>query len=318
MIILLTSKCTMNCRHCYDVIYRGKPELGKEDLLRILREASELGTLHVNFSGGEPLLRKDLLLLLREALELGISTSIVTNGSVLGLEMAKALSRLGVFVFLSVDGLKEEHEEIRGEGSWRYVEKSLDILSRAGNEFSLITSLNDRNLNQLEELVKLGVEKGSSFHSFIPVMKVGNAERNRVWLSKEGMKKFLTEVEKLSELTEVSLWCMPFAYRFVRHPRIHIGSCRRADVMDISVDGDVLLCDILGTPVSQVRTKSLKEAWEEQEGHPLTRKVANPDLRGPCEKCDVKDLCLGGCYSRSLIELGTLDGPDPLCPAQIT
>ncbi|NPV28125.1 MAG: radical SAM protein [Firmicutes bacterium] len=57
----LTNQCNLRCRHCYasagEKLYN---ELSLAEVKELLGELSRLGTMEVEFSGGEPLLRPDL------------------------------------------------------------------------------------------------------------------------------------------------------------------------------------------------------------------------------------------------------------------
>ncbi len=57
----LTNQCNLRCRHCY--AGSGEKldnELSTAEVKGLLEELSRLGSVEVEFSGGEPLLRPDL------------------------------------------------------------------------------------------------------------------------------------------------------------------------------------------------------------------------------------------------------------------
>ena len=317
IIWLITGKCNLNCRYCYASRFRGLTELNTSECLRIIDEAGELEVDHISFTGGEPFLRKDIFDLFAEARNLGIYVTVVTNGSIMDEDKARRLSRLGVFVYLSVDGVRESHEEVRGEGSWRFVEKAVNLFKKFGVEFATVTALNKRNYVEVEKLLRFSVDSGASYHCFIPVMPFGRAGWQNVLDKKQVLEFFRILEDSLGRVdATVDLWCMPFAERFIGSPsNVYVNVCRGMGAIDISVNGDILLCDVLDVVLDNVKGKSLKEVWVKCENHELVKNILNPKLDEPCNLCPVKSKCLGGCYARSYAKYGDFNKPDPLCPA---
>jgi MoaA/NifB/PqqE/SkfB family radical SAM enzyme len=66
LVWLCTSRCNLNCRHCY-VNYRFQGELNTEEALNFIEEVARLRPNFFSITGGEPLLRKDLFQILEKA-----------------------------------------------------------------------------------------------------------------------------------------------------------------------------------------------------------------------------------------------------------
>lgn len=87
-LIQLLKQCNFRCRHCS----QSAPFVGDqhadpvplEGVRARIRELRKCGVERVRFTGGEPLLHPHIGEILHYALRLGISTSIVTNGTLLG------------------------------------------------------------------------------------------------------------------------------------------------------------------------------------------------------------------------------------------
>jgi sulfatase maturation enzyme AslB (radical SAM superfamily) len=81
----LTSKCNLQCVHCYAESGPGLPLLQRmtyADWLRMLREAAELGCRKLQFIGGEPTIYPQLPELIGEARRLGYDfVEVFTNGT---------------------------------------------------------------------------------------------------------------------------------------------------------------------------------------------------------------------------------------------
>src|SRR6185503_11203292 len=75
----ITWKCNLDCVYCteYD---NSKGHVPYEDLVRRIDKCKELGTLHTDLIGGEPMLHPDLKRLMAYVTSLGMTTGMTTNG----------------------------------------------------------------------------------------------------------------------------------------------------------------------------------------------------------------------------------------------
>jgi MoaA/NifB/PqqE/SkfB family radical SAM enzyme len=129
--ILITSVCDMRCVHCFfteelDDKPRKKLQMTTEQLARISETlGGKLPILII--AGGEPFTRKDLPEVVRAFYENNDLESVylMSNGGIQQriipdvTRILEECPKLNVTVALGIDGLKEEHEKIRGKaGSW--------------------------------------------------------------------------------------------------------------------------------------------------------------------------------------------------------
>jgi radical SAM protein with 4Fe4S-binding SPASM domain len=91
----LTYRCNERCVHCY-LEHDDHGELSTGEVLRILAELADAGTLFLTFSGGEIFLRRDLFDLLARARELRFDLALKTNALLVNAERAVRLKALGV------------------------------------------------------------------------------------------------------------------------------------------------------------------------------------------------------------------------------
>jgi radical SAM protein with 4Fe4S-binding SPASM domain len=315
IIWLITGRCNFDCRYCYAKRMRACKELPTEKVFKIIDEASILGVEHIAFTGGEPLLREDILPLLRYTRERGIQVSITTNGSLITEDIAKEFLEFGVFIYLSLNGVGDEHERLRGEGSWGRLLITIEILNKIGLGFATITTLHKGNYKDIGEIIKFCSSSGPLFSCFLPLMPFDNVAKESL-LGPIEILETLKAIDKEARdiRYRVSLWCMPFAKRFIQNRWIRIGGCRDREVIDIGVNGDLLLCDVLDISLATLRIESLRDAANRFEAHKLNKEISFPTLRGECIECKAKSVCLGGCYARAYKEYGTFNEKDPLCP----
>ena len=96
--IELTERCNNNCVHCYINLPENcekskKKELSTSQWKEIIKESSELGSLSIRFTGGEPLLRDDFIDLYLFTRSLGIKVVLFTNARLITKELAELLRK---------------------------------------------------------------------------------------------------------------------------------------------------------------------------------------------------------------------------------
>ena len=116
----LTNECNLRCKHCYSFLgEKLENELTYEEIKRLLRELHDLGTMEIELGGGEPLLRPDLMKIINATQSSDFEITLITNGILIKKETPKKLSNFSIkHVQISLDGLKEAHEYIRGKGTF--------------------------------------------------------------------------------------------------------------------------------------------------------------------------------------------------------
>lgn len=129
--ILITSVCDMRCTHCFfteelDDKERKKFQMTTEQLASVSKTlGGKLPILII--AGGEPFTRKDLPEVVRAFYENNQLESVylMSNGGIQQriipdvTRILEECPKLNVTVALGIDGLKDEHEKIRGkQGSW--------------------------------------------------------------------------------------------------------------------------------------------------------------------------------------------------------
>ena len=123
----ITNRCNFRCRYC-ERWKRETGELSTDQVLGIIDELKELGTIRISLSGGEPLMREDIGEIINYAKSKEISVVLTSNGSLVPkkFEEIKNLDLLK----LSVEGEEKVHDAIRGKGSFRKVLKAIETLRR--------------------------------------------------------------------------------------------------------------------------------------------------------------------------------------------
>ena len=77
--------CNMGCKFCYATYntFNVKNQLSYIDACIIVAKLAEAGVQKITFAGGEPMLYKHLDAVIEFAKSIGVTTSIITNGSMI-------------------------------------------------------------------------------------------------------------------------------------------------------------------------------------------------------------------------------------------
>lgn len=176
VIFFVTSGCNLRCQNCFN--WRGlnkKDDLSIEEIEKISKSMPSFGFLLL--SGGEPFLRDDLPQIIGYfRRNNGIrGVGIPTNGTFterierLTAEILQIDSELQVYVYFSLDGLAEFHDESRGvPNSFNKSVESLDRLTRLKAESSNLsvsvnTVVSAYNLDEIPRLIDFLEKKGAGY-----------------------------------------------------------------------------------------------------------------------------------------------------------
>ena len=91
--------CNLDCEFCYaeDLMkaQNKPPHMSVDEVRRIMQEAHDLGMIHVNITGGEPMVRKDIYDVV-DAVPKDVVVSLVTNSTLLTEEKVDRLKEAGL------------------------------------------------------------------------------------------------------------------------------------------------------------------------------------------------------------------------------
>jgi len=162
----VTYRCNLACRACPFHRLDQQGQMTWAAAREAMDNLRRLGTRIVVFEGGEPLLWRDgsyrIHDLIREARKRFLRVAVTTNGT-LPLDVPAHI------IWVSVDGLKETHDDLRS-GSFDRIRENLE---RADHERIFVhCTLNRRNLDDIEGLAQwvrdMPAVKGMTFQFFYP------------------------------------------------------------------------------------------------------------------------------------------------------
>lgn len=320
----LTNQCNLRCRHCYaNAGEKLDNELSLDEIKELLGELSRLGTMEVEFSGGEPLLRPDLFEIVAHAKDLDFSVVLITNGTLIDGETAKTLGNLGLkHVQVSLEGLKENHDYLRGEGTYEAAVESIRLLAGENVNVAVRTTVNKRNVKEIEEVADLVVDLGASKLGMVRFFPAGRgmAYGEELMLDAGGMYLFHLTVkeikEKYRDKIEISTDPCGFLEEEVFRQYLEEGTslcpCGKAWCL-VKADGTVSPCEIMIFNAGNVRGQGFGEIWNNAPVMKSFREFNPEFLKGICSTCKYKKVCAGYCRALAVLHTGDLYAEDFTC-----
>ena len=126
--IILTYKCNLKCGGCPSWQVKDHNDLTADEYRKVFRQLTSLDLVKV--LGGEPLVRKAVVQILSDVRDIidPYVMQLTTNGMLTKrtVEAIRAVAWPGLQLRISVDGLEQTHDKMRGvEGSWKLVTKTV-------------------------------------------------------------------------------------------------------------------------------------------------------------------------------------------------
>ena len=188
-IFVMTNSCNLNCVYCQaqsenssckGLMSKEIAEQGVDIALQ-----SPLGSIAIEFQGGEPLLNFDTIKHIIEYTEARrgtkiVSYNLVSNLSLLTEEIADYLASQNVQVSVSLDGNEDVHNHNRpfradGSGTYAAAIKGIKMLRDRGLSLGAIQTTTRYSLDHPEEIVDTYVELGFNNIFIRPLTKLGYA-----------------------------------------------------------------------------------------------------------------------------------------------
>lgn len=311
----ITQRCDLHCRHCYDRSSRGDVAFAQGvdilgQLRRFCRDRHVRG--QVSFSGGNPVLHPDFLRLYQAARDRNFTLAIL--GNPVAEAQLDAILEIAppAFYQVSLEGLTEHNDTIRGEGNFAAVLDFLDLLRRRNVYSMVMLTLTRRNMGQVLELAETlrgrtdlftynrlsmvgegaGLEspRRDEYRAF--VQDYLRAKKDNPTMALKGS---LLNIEREGSGEALFGGCTGF------------GCGAAFNFVSLLADGEVHACRKFPSPIGNLQHQSLDEIY--------TGEAARAYRRGcrECDACRLRHVC-GGCLA---VAYGwgadPLEEKDPAC-----
>src|ERR1700704_3993540 len=151
----ITCRCNLRCVMCYTDCFNRpnfiRQELTTPEILRIMDELAEAGTLELCLTGGEPLARPDFFELYEHAVRSGFLVTVFTNGTLIAEADADRFAALRPYrLEISLHGATQETFEriTQGRGAHDRCLQAVQLLLE--RNISLVLKTTAMTLNQHE------------------------------------------------------------------------------------------------------------------------------------------------------------------------
>ncbi|MGE5239041.1 MAG: radical SAM protein [Chloroflexota bacterium] len=313
----ITGRCNLRCVHCY--LAAGEPaegELTIEEIKEVLRSAGDLGGVSVAIGGGEPLLRGDCLQVIEYALSQGLLVSLGTNGTLIDVDVAKALSEMGIKVQVSLDGATAQtHDRIRGIGSFERTVKGVDHLIEAGMAKDVVIAFTPMrpNVHEVPEVVDFARGRGIPVVQFPPLTSSGRAKARwqELKLTKSEMLWFWDFVSRKAADLKGSMDLLADCFSIDIHRAGIPYRCSIGTQYRIAPDGTAYPCQCFhyGSEfaLGNVKEKSLEAIVRGQRVREIKETCFQRPLRiAECRECRWRNFCGAGCMGNAFESTGTI------------
>jgi uncharacterized protein len=332
--------CNIACRYCF---YTGKSEMfgaGTHRMSEATLECLVKSYLRLRFpmnsfawQGGEPTLMG--LDFYTQAVRLQqqygatgqiVSNTLQTNGILLNDAWGEFLAEYKFLCGISLDGPQEFHDYYRkdraGQGTYDRVLAGIESCRRHGVEFNILVLLNNRNVDYPDVLFDYFTSRDLLYLQFVPCVEPNPANPKQpaeYSISPEQYGRFLCRFfdrwqDGWTRKLSVRIFDSMLSYLLSNsHTECTFGrQCN--DYIVIEHNGDAYCCDffvtgetrlgnILDTPIEQLASHPIKQAFSRKK----------TELADLCLTCQHLDICRGGCPKDRAMLTGTHTMPCYFC-----
>lgn len=311
----ITQACDLRCKHCYDRSER--TPLARQAAMAILadfhefcREMQVKG--QITFTGGNPLLYPHFFQLYQASAEYGFGIAILGNPS--PAETIDTLTRIEkpLFFQISLEGLEEHNDTIRGKGHFQRSLTFLDQLRERHIFAMVMLTLTRDNLEQVLPLAELLKDK-ADFFTFNRLSTVGEGAQ-LLMAEPQRFKQFLWQYEAAARLNPI-MGLKDNLFNIIRNQdgRELFGGCTgygcgaAFNFLALLADGEVHACRKFPSPLGNIKRNRLLAIYRSE----LAQKYRTGS--SSCSNCSLNAVCRGCAAITHSHGLDIFLDRDPFC-----
>lgn len=333
----ITAKCDQSCMHCYlheDDYYKSllTNELSANEFIHLIDDIIQYTNDRqcpavLDITGGDPLLSNnfwDIIKTIRAKYP-HVPISIMGNSYHIDSATAQALKKLGIWQYqISIDGLKETHDQIRRTGSFSDAIRALSVIHAEAITATVMFTVSRKNYKEFIPLYKyldsLGIVDCLGLDRMTAIGK-GKELENEL-LSAEEYRQFLFSVYKFISIEKPNLvvnikdnlWklllyelglTLPIS---TEEPEICSG-CAAGKTLCVMPNGEVFSCPRIPISIGKYPEQTVEEIIEQNSLSPVI--FSYSEYEG-CNACVLLPYCRG-CRAASYAASGNILTKDPNC-----
>lgn len=179
----LTSKCNLNCVHCYEASDRNNISMSTEKILSLVDELVTEGVLSLYLTGGEAMLREDFSYIYEYIRKSGIIVGILSNGTTITDDKIQLFKKYPpMMIDISIYGASEEtYYKVTGKkGIFNIFIDCLKKLKKNEIPFNLKTVVMKENLKDLDQMKHIAQYFDVPFKFFTNIRPMNNGNKNPI------------------------------------------------------------------------------------------------------------------------------------------
>ena len=307
--IYLTNGCNMRCPHCYMYAdYKKENELSDIEIIDFLTKCKSMGITKVTFSGGEVTTRNDFIKIINRTFELGFYIEVLTNGTLWTDEMISETASKISEIQISIDGYcEEENKRVRGAGNF---ERALDTVDKFVNlnvntRIAITPFFDDKLENKSNEYVSFAKNLLNKYSEkrFEIIFSGDLLDGREINFSQLEKKRYSDIMGKIYD----EVYPNSKNRSFIKRNREHeiLDNCSFGNLY-ISSTGDVYACSRIPgmTPYANIRKDDFLKIERLSK---IAQEISCIDNLRPCNNCELKYICGGGCRLVHFAELASID-----------
>jgi len=237
--------CNLRCLDCYpDSVNEKSKELSNEIIDKVICEATEKWAVpFFTITGGE-CLPHAINIAKRNPTML---FQVYTNGTLITEAVSKEIAKMGnLFPLVSIEGLREETDRIRGKGIYDKVMAAMNFLKDSGAIFGVSFTLTANNADVwndkafIDHIVSKGALLGR-FLTYIPTGKDADFKKVPSRAQREKQGTVLREIEKQGKAF--------YSLDYLNNPGL-VNGCAAGGLRYVHIDpsGDIFPCVFISAP----------------------------------------------------------------------
>ena len=300
-----TARCNLNCLHCGSDCKSDNTsaDLPFEDFLNAilpLKKNQKRDGIVISITGGEAILRKDFAENCRTLRQSGFRFGIVTNGYDYNENIHGKLTNAGMgSVSLSLDGPEDSHNWLRQDNkSFKRAVNALKlIVSEKNIVYDIITCVNKRNIDELENMKIFLLSQNVQAWRFFTISPTGRAADNDDLFLMGRQIKYLMEFIvglRMERQIQATFSCESYLGEYEKKVRDEYFFCRAGiQIASILNDGSISACPNIDRSFVQgnIYNDDFSDVWENRFRAMRDRGWTKTGL---CLNCKDYKNCSGG------------------------
>lgn len=312
--IYLTNKCNLRCKHCFmyatDTL---ENELTYDEIIELLNKSKKGGCEKVIFTGGEVLLKDRFIDILQHAHNLDLYVQVLTNGILWTEDLIEIASNYIDEIQISIDGFNEEvNSLVRGKNTYQQAIHTIENFIKRKKVFVsvIITPLYELLEKYKDAYIKFALDLIKKFgnEKFLVIFGKGLLDGREIISNKEKNKWMAKCVEEIYEEIYPNSSLNTF---IVNHKNNRIYMNCGYGGLTVNSNGNFYFCGRIYEVkcYGNIRNEEFNEILKKRK---LARKKSGVDNIVPCNKCDIKYICGGGCRVENIPAITQMDLEDKI------